>query len=323
MHRALPGRTIDLIRDGVPARDLRAMGDAMVRRALLSTAASAMQCGWTDIDWSSEILHARSRLGHQVRVARDGRRQLTKREVQHRLDEAWDRATEYVSNTPAWDRDTMRADAEDRARRAREIAADPGADLTDAMRAVLVHAADLADKWGLHRLTLPGRAVADATGLSHKAARTALAALHETDLLRLEDRGRGGADVTKRRAARYRLLPHGGAQRSFRGTRPLCPQAPAQTSVPPAPAQTSVPPAQDAPTADDPGPTQPEEMAMPTAHPDTESVTVTATSSVSGPPAAVADLLHRLQAAGVIDDTGQVDPAVLATVLPLPVRASS
>jgi hypothetical protein len=60
---------------------------------------------------------------------------------------------------------------------------------------------------------------------------------------------------------------------------------------------------------------------MTTPRPDTDSVTVTATSSVSGPPAAVADLLHRLQAAGVIDDTGQVDPAALATVLPLPARA--
>jgi hypothetical protein len=188
------------------------------------------------------------------------------------LGDIWDRAAEYVSEAPAWDPDTMRADAEDRARRAREIAGDPAADLTDAMRAVLAHAADQADKRGLHRLALPGRAVADATGLTHKAVRTALAALHEEDLLRLEDRGRGGE--TKRRAALYRLLPRG-AHRSFRDTRPMCPRAPAQTYVPAARAQTYVPARSD-PATDDPPPAATEETVMPTPRPDTDSVTVTA-----------------------------------------------
>jgi hypothetical protein len=207
MHRALPGRTIDLIRDGVPVRDLRAMGDAAVRRALLSTAASAMQCGWSDIDWSDEVLCARSRLGHQVRVARDGRRERPERQVRRMLDDAWDRATEYVSETPAWTRDSMRAEAEARARRARDIASDPDVDLTTAMRAVLAYAADLAEKRGLHRLALPRRAVSDATGLGDRATRTALATLHQRDLLRREDSGRGSTDPSRRRAALYRLMP--------------------------------------------------------------------------------------------------------------------
>jgi hypothetical protein len=287
VYRALPAPTVDLIRDGAPARDLRAMGDAAVRRALLSTAASAMQCGWTDIDWETLIMEARSRLGAQVRTARDGRRDRPERQVRRMLADAWDRATEYVSETPAWDRDTMRAEAEARAAVARGLAADPDTDLTTAMRAVLAYAAGQAEARGLHRLALPWRAVADATGLGQRATQTALRRLTAAGYLRCEDRGRGGTDPAHRRAALYRLLPDG--------------------------AQTYGTPTLTAAT-------QQEDMTMPTTpttSTDHEHVTLT------GTPAAVADLIERLRAAGAVGADGQVDPERLATVLPLRPVATS
>jgi len=44
---ALPGRIIDLIRDGAPQNDLQQRGDKAVRHALVRTAMSAQNRAWT------------------------------------------------------------------------------------------------------------------------------------------------------------------------------------------------------------------------------------------------------------------------------------
>jgi hypothetical protein len=74
---SLPGRTVDLIRDGAPAADLARRGDSAVWSALLSTATSARQRGWTFPEWAAYVSEARSNLGRQARIKR-GRTELTR-----------------------------------------------------------------------------------------------------------------------------------------------------------------------------------------------------------------------------------------------------
>ncbi len=201
VKRALPGPIVDLIRDGVPPAALKAGGDLAVWRALVRTAASACQRGQTRTEWEALLGESRSRLGAQARLKK-GRTERTNRDYHRVLNNAWTRAAKWLLTAdPAISAEQIR----ERADTVTAVAADPETPLPDAYRAVLAHAANVARRNGTTRPALPRRAVAEATGLTERTARTTLGALHLDGLLRLEVAGRSSSDPRRQRAALYQL----------------------------------------------------------------------------------------------------------------------
>jgi hypothetical protein len=218
---------IDLMRDGVSSTDLRALGDRAVRRALLRTACSARQRGWSRVEWAGEVDSAKSHLGAQAKLKR-GRAERSARDFEGLLRGAWDQAGRFLDENPAWTAEQARAEAEARAHALRDLAADPDADLCDNDRAVLVYAAELAMKRGSDRVTIPRGQILAATGLGLTALRLSLARLEKPELLVLVERGRprGAGAKAKPRANVYRLPTVEMARRYLtRGTRLVVPPA--------------------------------------------------------------------------------------------------
>ncbi|WP_345037397.1 hypothetical protein [Georgenia daeguensis] len=198
---ALPGRMVDLIRDGVPPADLRAKGDRAVWAALVKTAASSQQRGHTYAEWAAIVTDAKSALGRQasIRAGRDKVKSPAAREKT--LRSAWDAAARWLKDAPAsFTRETVLAHVA----AVRGWAGDADADLDDHERMVLIAACDVAERNGTTRPAMPRRAVSEATGLGERTVRTTLAALDDRGILRLEVPGRGGAEG-KRRAGLYQL----------------------------------------------------------------------------------------------------------------------
>lgn len=192
---------MDLIRDGVPPAALKAGGDRAVWNALVRTAASACQRGQSRTEWEGLLAESRSRLGAQARLKR-GRTERTARDYHRVLNNAWARAATWLLTAePALSIQRIR----ERADTVTAVAADPEAPLPDAYRAVLAHAANVARRNGTTRPALPRRAVAEATGLTERTARTTLEALHRDGLLRLEVPGRSSSDPRRQRAGLYQL----------------------------------------------------------------------------------------------------------------------
>lgn len=199
--RALPGRVIDLIVDGASADDLRTRGTGAVWAALLTTACSAVQRGWSRAEWVEEIMHPRSMLGRQLRLDRRAQAR-SPGTVQRDLDRAWTRASTWVCDHPPLTRDDIDA----RIRWARDLASDPDAPIPDTDRAVIAHGCDVGATHGTDRPTMPRRAVAAATGLTVEQVRASLARLDRTGLMVCEVRGvPGGPRAARRRASAYRL----------------------------------------------------------------------------------------------------------------------
>jgi hypothetical protein len=205
MNRALPAWAIDLIRDGVPARDLQARGNAAVWTALVRTASSAHQRGHDRSEWESLVLAPASNLGRQVRL-KDGTRERTVPDVIKTMADAWDAAVEWVSQQPpAWTREQTAAVAAERAAAALQVAADADLDLTGPEREVLAFAAREHDRRGYLQVALPRAAVVAETGLGERTVRTALAGLARRGLLTVAVPGRTGADPKRRKATLYAL----------------------------------------------------------------------------------------------------------------------
>lgn len=148
-RRSLPGPIVDLVRDGLlpPASaDAKRVYGALVRSAM-----SACQRGWSYSDWHAFVIDPRSQLG--VQVAR------THARAPRTLSQAWDRAIAKVESNPPMTCDEAR-DAASCVEAA--IAADARIDCET--RLVLQHAVDFARRQGTLRPALPWRAVRDETG---------------------------------------------------------------------------------------------------------------------------------------------------------------
>src|SRR4051794_27478841 len=98
-HKALPSTMIDLIRDGVLPADLKAQGSGSLSQALIRTAMSARQCGWTYAEWAGEVLMRRSKLGSQLSVKKG--REVPRGTVNKALLKAWDKAGQRIEESPA------------------------------------------------------------------------------------------------------------------------------------------------------------------------------------------------------------------------------
>lgn len=248
MNGTLPPWAIDLIRDGVPPADLKAKGGRAVWHALVRTAASAQHYDWDRWVWEEEVTSPKSNLGRQV-ATKDGRRPRTPKAVRKTLQDAWEAAWEWRTTQEApWSRQEAQEAAEERAKAAVAVAEDPDTDLTDAERAVLVHAAAEVRRYAekgkaTTAVTLPRAPMQEATGLGLTALRTALRRLEDRGLLTLTVRGQRGAPGPKRKANVYALGAPTSFTSMYRGTRSVVP--PAQTSSAPqsspngAPHQTS------------------------------------------------------------------------------------
>ena len=144
------------------------------------------------------------------------------------MDGAWDTATAWASEQPkAWDSETARVQARQRARGLMLLVADPTVPLLDSDRAVLAYAAEHATARGLDRIALPRRGVVAATGLGERAVRSSLQRLDEAGLLTLADPGKpSGRSARRARAALYRVAtPEALASYLYRETRSVGPPA--------------------------------------------------------------------------------------------------
>lgn len=282
--RALPGWAIDVIRDGVPSADLRASGSRAVWRALVSTAMSAQVRGHDSGEWECLVLEPASRLGGQVRL-KDRHKARTDKDVAKMLTDAWDRAWEYRTENPTWDRDQVQAEAAERAAAVLAAVADADADLSDRERAVLTYAAQQTQERGMLRVALPWRAVMAATNLTEKVAKRTLADLQQRGLLHLDVRGYAGA--TKRKANLYSLpAPDALSPYLCRGTRPMGPGAQTYGTSPDSPGMGPPPDLWDLDAAPSQDHTEKE--------PDMSSATLTLTLTPTEQ-AAVLDALARVR----------------------------
>jgi hypothetical protein len=199
--RALPGPIVDLIRDGVPESVLRRAtcgSDCAVWRALVSTAASARQRGWSAWELAAMLDDPRNRLGAQAKIERG--RPLSARRYQQRLTNAWESAGKWLDGRPAaWSKIDILGHVAD----VRTFVTD--APMTDAERRVMLHVLDVADKIGTMRPAVPWRGVRDATGLTPRECRDTLESLCGMGLLTLALRGRAAKTERRRTANCYRL----------------------------------------------------------------------------------------------------------------------
>lgn len=203
--RALPGKMIDLIRDGVPDSDLKKPGRAAVWSALIKTAMSAQYRGWDQVEWEQLILEPRSYLGYQARC-KGKDRTLPAMQVAKQFDNAWERAWELrTARDAAWTPAQARAEALERAELASRAVENPDVNLSRAERAVLAHVIEQTRQRGFTNVALPRRAIYAATGLGSTATTNALTGLKAKGLLFLHQAGQNAKGVKYRRASIYGL----------------------------------------------------------------------------------------------------------------------
>ncbi len=208
-RRALPAPIIDLIRDGVPAEDLRGHsekrrsgGNRAVYRALVRTAMSAQQRGHTYPEWAGLVSEARSNLGRQARLDR-GVREVTKRDYEATLRRAWGSAEAKVSETPAWTPEEVRAKAVRVRDLLEALPEDTWAGDATARR-TLAHVLGLAAERAHGRPAVPVRPLAEALAVPRMTAHRALAWLVAEGWLDLAERGRArGPHAQQARASLY------------------------------------------------------------------------------------------------------------------------
>ncbi len=227
MDRALPGRVIDSLRDGVPAAELKSRGDKAVYKTLFGSAASAANRGWDCWEWQSLVLEPKNVLAQQARLKK-GRQPRSPVEMTAYLDSVWDAATAWVSKAPsAWSNDDAAAEVERRVSSLTAVLEEPGCGLLDADRRVLAYACGRAVELGTTRVALPKLATAEAVGMGERSTKNSLDRLHKAGLLVLVERGRpGGPSSRQRQANLYELADaERAASYLYRGTRSVRPPA--------------------------------------------------------------------------------------------------
>jgi hypothetical protein len=227
LDRALPGPVVDRLRDGVPAAELISRGDNAVYRALISSAASAVQRGWDCWEWQELVLEPKNVLAQQARLKK-GRRPRSNVEMTAYLDKVWEKATAWASEAPtAWSRDEAAAEVERRISALTAVLEEPECGLLGPDRRILAYACERAAQLGTTRVALPKLATAAAAGLGEKSTKNSLNRLHQAGLLVLVEQGRpGGPSSRKRKANLYELADaERAASYLYRGTRSVGPPA--------------------------------------------------------------------------------------------------
>lgn len=192
---------IDKIRDGVARDILRAKGDRAVFGALVSTAASALQRGWSYTEWAGLVLEAASHLGNQARLKNGKERGALRTEKF--LTQAWETAQTWLATQaePRLDRDQMRAEAERRRDQMMLVVADPDNGLQDNDRAVLAYVSNLAAERGTYKVAISRTKLKEDLDINQTAGRNSLQRLCAQGYLELVEKGRPGGERTRRRRA--------------------------------------------------------------------------------------------------------------------------
>jgi hypothetical protein len=206
-RRALPGRYVDLMRDGIPTADYHRRGGPAVFGALVRIAMSASQRGWSRTAWADEICRPGNHLHTQLKVKRGKERRRA--EVEKTLTDAWNAALRNVRDSPTLSGDDLRAIASERYEEVIELVAHADVDLSDVERAVLLYVARRGAESGFVRVRAPRRAIVEALdGPGLTAVRTAIGGLERSGLLVCVERGLpAGAHAKRRRAAVYEVRP--------------------------------------------------------------------------------------------------------------------
>lgn len=207
-ERPLPGKFVDLLRDGVRGP---ALSRSDVVKALRRVMMSAQRRGWSYPDIQAELMDTeRNKLARQIadgkyaapRLA-DGRhagRMTTAAERDEFLRMHWNDTAAITASSKPWDREDaqkfialVRAEADE-------------ASLSPTARLVLQAVLDLAEKWGTTQPTVPVHEVMARTGLKRMTAWRTLTRLCEKGVwLSLAERGSGNPAHGKANA--YNLAP--------------------------------------------------------------------------------------------------------------------
>jgi len=225
-RRSLPAWATDLVRDGLPAQALAREGHKAVYNALVKTACSAQQRGWSEVDWSYFLDEPGSELGRQNRCDA-GRRPINPSIVRGRTNKAWAAAKQWLDDADSpWTADQASEHARALASTLRSSVIDGDLDLSDNERVLLAHVAEVAEARGSDRLTLPRAGLLQGSGLGLTALRTALARLADRGVLTLVSSGAVRTKGKPRRANVYQLTALSQSGNPVSG-------APGQLAVPP------------------------------------------------------------------------------------------
>lgn len=210
-RRALSGRIIDLIRDGAPIDAIKSHGhDPAVWSALVSSAMSAVNRGWSAPDFVTLVLEPKSHLGSQASLKKGknrGRAQTTRL-----VYDAWDRAQENVKSSPAWTAGDLHQRAQERQARSAHALKQVG--LTEAEQLVMRHVARRLSEAGSLQRAISRQDFIDETGLGKTALETAQRRLMTRGLLVQIERGAPSGPKAGKRRAHVWALPDGQASTS-------------------------------------------------------------------------------------------------------------
>lgn len=195
-------RGIDLIRDGVSKEDLRRTGSRAVFSALVSTAMSWQNRGWTYEMWASALRGPQNQLWHQTQV--DHRKKSrTMNAVTADLKKAWKIARTNVAERPSLTRSDISSTARMRLEQLDSLE-EGDWPIDDRALLVLRHVLGTAAELGTMRPALPVREAMKASGLpSTMAAHRALGRLEARDFIRCVERGRPGRGKSSGRASLF------------------------------------------------------------------------------------------------------------------------
>jgi hypothetical protein len=192
-RRNLPGKIIDLVRDGVPVADLRAAGsdDRAIDNALVRVAMSAQRHEWTQADWIGLVAErCCSELGNQA--ARDGKGKPV--DLHNRLVRCWNRAEKKLAGLPS---PFSRDDVLRRIEIVRQWLRTEPVVLTVEDRLVLAALCDLAEKYRTCQPTAPWRAIEEILKLGPSPIRRTLDRLDRLGIAPRVERGKSGTKNPK------------------------------------------------------------------------------------------------------------------------------
>lgn len=195
--QAFPGPIVDLISQGIPAREL-SKGKATVQIwcAIRRTAASAIARGWTYNRWLDAVADDRNVLYYQLKIGNPRKPKAREQKKIYRdLERAWASASNYLD---AEDSDQAReqfaAEVNRRSNAVNKLVSHHGKtlNLSYSERSVLEYVAAESRRRGWLKLTLPARVVGDAIGRSAVVAHKILRRLADLGLLTQVSKGRAG-----------------------------------------------------------------------------------------------------------------------------------